>query len=247
MRFRFCVAFVAALALCSASTAWAQRGQGGPGRGGFGRGGGVGRLALLRVEAVQKELEMSADQVAGVQKLQEELRGTRGQGGQRQNLQDLTQEQRQELMRERRQRAAERAEQELAKLGTMLSKEQMGRLEQIVVQVRGASALQDPAVAKKLGITEQQQEEIRQANQDANSSMREQMQALRDSSDREQARAKMAELRSKAGEKVLAVLSAEQRKNFDEMKGEPFEMPPGALFGGRGGGRRGQGGGGGNE
>jgi hypothetical protein len=49
-------------------------------------------------------------------------------------------------------------------------------------------------------------------------------------------------MRKESDEQVLAVLTEEQRKQFDEMKGEPFEMPEGGF--GRGGFGGGFGGGG---
>jgi len=61
-------------------------------------------------------------------------------------------------------------------------------------------------------------------------------------------REKFDEARKKGDAKVLAVLTADQKKQFDEMKGKPFEVDRRALLsgGGRGGqqgGSRGQGGG----
>jgi hypothetical protein len=82
--------------------------------------------------------------------------------------------------------------------------------------------------------------------------MREEMQAMfqdRENFDRDAAREKMTKLREQIEKDVLAVLTASQKKQFEQMKGEPFEMPR-PEFGGRGrGGQDGQGGpqGGGNR
>lgn len=57
---------------------------------------------------------------------------------------------------------------------------------------------------------------------------------------REGIREKMQEMRKEAEGKVLAVLTGDQKKKFEEMKGEPFEMPQRTRT--RGGGRRGGGG-----
>lgn len=241
MKMRLAVTCIVVLLMATASVTWGQA-EGGR-RGGFrggGFGGGMSRLALLRSDAVQKELALSESTVESVQKLQEELRAGRrggGQGGGRGNFQDLSQEERDQL----RQRMEERAKQEQEKLTSILSTEQMARLNQIYIQQQGARALRDPDIAEKLGLSEQQQQEIATASREAQSGLREQMQDLFQSGgDRQEMFAKMAELRTKADEGVLAVLTGEQKEKFAEMKGKPFELPPGA-FRGRGGGQRGQG------
>jgi Spy/CpxP family protein refolding chaperone len=68
--------------------------------------------------------------------------------------------------------------------------------------------------------------------------------------DREAIQAKMQELRRAADAKVLAVLTPEQQKKFEEMKGKPFAMPEGfgrGGFGPGGPGGRGRGNRGGNN
>jgi hypothetical protein len=156
----------------------------------------------------------------------------RGRGG----FGQLTDEQRAEFEKQR----LERAREEKAKLAEILLPHQIDRLNQIFVQVAGVEALRDEEIAKELGISEAQTTkiaEVRRANQEA---MGEQMRELfgGGGGDRDAARAKMEEIRKANDAKVLAVLSPEQQKKFEEMKGKPFKMPEGAGrggFGGRGG------------
>ena len=55
--------------------------------------------------------------------------------------------------------------------------------------------------------------------------------------------AKMKKIRAEMEEKVLAVLTDEQRKQYKEMVGEPFELDQRQMFQGQGrGGRGGNGG-----
>jgi len=110
----------------------------------------------------------------------------------------------------------------------------MKRLEEIYIQTMGVRALQDPEIAATLKVTEAQQEQMRQAQQQVFEGMRD---LFTPGADREQMREKMQALRKQAEEKVVAVLSADQQKQFADMKGKPFEMPADALgfgFGGRG-------------
>ncbi len=81
---------VAALAVGLAAEVQAQ-GRGGRGGGARG-GGGVQRAALLRIEAVQEELGLEDIQIEDIRAMQRELRGDRGQRGERPNLRDMSQE-----------------------------------------------------------------------------------------------------------------------------------------------------------
>jgi len=78
-----------------------------------------------------------------------------------------------------------------------------------------------------------QLETIRDAAQQESSSLFQQ-QGL----DQDSRRTKAAEIRKSAGEKCLAVLTDEQKKDFEKLQGEKIELPEGALSGGFGGRRR---------
>ncbi len=218
------------------------QGPGGRGGGPGGRGGmGLGPLTLLNVEAVQKEIELLDEQIADIQALAEKLRPQPPAGG-RPNFQEMTDQERQQFMADRQKEAAELAAKAKKELSSILLDDQLARLQEIYIQVAGTQALDDADVAKDLGLNEQQKEKLAAAREDAQASMREQMRELFQSDDRDAAREKMQELRKQSEEKVLAVLTTDQQNKFASMKGKPFEMPEGALFGGRGQGGRGQGG-----
>jgi hypothetical protein len=226
-----------------------ERGERG-GRGRFGGPGGrggfeVSRLMLVRVEPVQEELGLVEEQLTKVNDLRDELRGGRGgrgDRGDRPNFREMSEEERQEFMAQRQKEAAERSAHEKEKLGEILMPHQSERLEEIFLQVRGASALVDPAVAEQVGLTDDDQEELREAIQTAREGMQDEMRALFESGDREQIGEKMREMQQKVDEQALATLSDEQKQKFTEMKGEKFDLPPDALRGAFGGGRGGRGG-----
>lgn len=228
------------------------RGQGGFGRGGFGGfGGGGGYMGLVRIEPVQTELKVTEEQKASIDKLADEQRAAREQergdrGGQdRPNFRDLSEEERAARMEEFRKEAAEREAKSREQLAAILDDGQMQRLKQISIQLQGTQALSDDAVAKELGLTDLQKEEIADTREEANREMFEQMRELfqggpPQDGDRDANRAKIEELRKAADEKVLANLSDDQKQKFEAMKGPKFDMPAGAF--GFGGGRFGQGG-----
>ena len=214
------------LALCVGAVAAAQPGPGGRGPGGFGGfgfGGGGGLMMLVRMEAVQKEIKATEDQIASIRKLGEEMRPAGGQ-----NFRDMSQEEREKAVTEMR----ARMEKANTKLAEILKADQIARLEEISIQMRGAAALADPKVAKTLGLSDDQQKKLKEVS-DANAAA---VRELFQDGNREGAREKMQELRKQTTEKAMAVLTADQKAALAKMKGAEFKMPEGA-FGPPGGGR----------
>jgi hypothetical protein len=188
-------------------------------------------LGLLRVEAVQKEIEALPDQLEAVQKLQEELQADRPAAV---DWRNLSEDERTKAMADMRERMTKQAATAKAKLGEILLPPQMTRLEQIALQQRGIQALSDEEVAAKLGLSAAQKEKIASVSEENRTGMRERMQAIMQGGNRETMREEMTKLRTEMDGKVLAVLTSAQKAKFEEMKGEAFEMPAPA-FGGRGG------------
>jgi hypothetical protein len=153
----------------------------------------------------------------------------------------ITPEQRAEFEKQR----LERSREEAARLAEVLLPHQVKRLNELFVQQNGVGALQDEEIAKELGISEAQKAklaEVREANEAASRSLIGQLFQGGGRGGDENTRAKLAEMRQVNDGKLLAVLTSDQQKKFEAMKGKPFEMPEDAFrFGG---GRGGRGGGG---
>jgi len=263
MRFRVVMTFAAVALMCLAGSALAQRPGGGrPGGGGFGGGFGTSRLSLASLEAVQKELGLEPAQIEAIQKLRDELRpmreggkgrpGGKGKAKAPEALNQVpadwffVQAQAQpgqrgqftpEQLEEFRKQAAERAKQEKTKLAEILLPNQMKRLNEIYIQQLGTRALDDEDVAGELKITAEQKTSIAKVREESQAKMRELFTAGA-GGDREAARTKMAEMRKASDEKILAVLTADQKAKLEELKGKPFELPEGARGGGTPGGNR---------
>jgi Spy/CpxP family protein refolding chaperone len=237
--------FLALLAvICLSSPVWAQqrpdnrRGdQGGPGgRGGGGfqffGGGGGGALGLLAREDVQEELELLDDQKKQVADLREKSQqkqrdlfsslrdggGGGGGGGDR---------------REEFQAAFRKFNEEnQAEVDKILLPHQSKRLKQLEAQIamRGRGVLGGLGggdIAEKLAITEAQGEQLREKARELETELRK----------------KTNELRKQAQDQLLASLTEEQRKQYKELIGEPFEFrDEGPGFGGFGFGGGGPGG-----
>ena len=207
------------LLLCAAQTAEAQ--QRGRGRGFGGRG-----LSVLSVAAVPEaaaELQLSDEQTAAAKKLSDEYNAARSSlfAG----FRDLSDDQRQAKMQEYREQTAAKEKQ----LAEAVGEEKFKRLGQLALQTSGlAIAVFNDEVAEKLGVTEDQQTQIREASRDY-------FGQLRDADDAE--RAKLA---ASLNEKVRSSLNEEQLKAWKEMVGEPAsdELIGKIRAASRGGGRR---------
>jgi Spy/CpxP family protein refolding chaperone len=214
--FRKTMLALGAVALMAAP-AWAQ----GQGRGGFG---GVGGAMLLSNKGVQKELKVSDEQAKKLDTLATE---TREKNRERfAGLQDATPAERQSKMRE--------AQAELHKgLADVLKPEQVKRFRQIEVQVAGSNAFGQPRVQEALKLTDDQKSKIREINQETMEATRDAFQNAGD--DRAAAMEKVQGLRKEANTKAHALLTEDQKKEWKELTGEPFEFKPEPGQGGPGG------------
>jgi Spy/CpxP family protein refolding chaperone len=224
-------------------------------RGGFGGfGGGPGgpgpmsKLMLLGSEQVRKELKVTDEQKTKIDEAQAAARERlRGQFGNFQDFQNLTQEEREKRFAEFRERGMKAVNEDNAKVETILSGEQVTRLNEISLQIRGVAALAEEGVTKELNLTEDQKQKIQSAFQSQRTKQEELFRGVRDipAEEREQKFAEMREkndqLRKETESTVLGVLTAEQKDVFELMKGEKFELDMRSLFpgGGRPGGDRG--------
>jgi hypothetical protein len=137
-------------------------------------------------------------------------------GGGRGQFQDLSREERQRQL-------AERREAQQKQLAAVLNADQLKRYRQLELQRQGMLALSETAVQDELKLTADQTSKVEGA-------LQEQRQALRDArqdaaGDRQAMRAKTAEIRKKAEEKLGALLTDEQKTQWKAMLGAPFTFP----------------------
>jgi hypothetical protein len=224
MRATFKVFLALGLAALLASPALAQ----GQRKGGFGRGGGMfgGPGGLVSNKSVQKELKLTDDQAkkateavqAVREKHQEEFQG----------LRDLSPEERGEKMREL---TKTMNDEQMKALADILNADQIKRLKQISLQARGNQAFADAEVQKDLKLTDDQKDKIKTINEDFGQEMRSLFQSGGDFQENQK---KMASMRKEAMDKVVAVLTDDQKKAWKDMTGEPFEVKfEAGQFGGR--------------
>lgn len=210
--------------------------------GGMMAGFGMDKSMLLRSTQVQEELKVSEEQKG---KIEEALTAYQEKSRERLNMQglrDLSAEEREKRMEEWR-KAREKLSDELDKdLAKILNKDQMKRLNGIQVQQQGIMALMNEKVAKELKITEEQKKKLEAAQEEGREKQMKLFEDMRAEGGGQPNREAMTQMREKreAIQKeteaaILGVLTADQKKAFDEMKGKPFELDRQSLMRGRGG------------
>jgi hypothetical protein len=235
------MALTVGLVAVLAGTASAQRQRGGQGRGGFGGGfGGGGVGFLISNEAVQKELKMDKDQADKATEAVKKVREKHADDFSK--LRDVPQEERRAKMQEL---SKEVNEETLKAVGEVLKPEQMTRLKQIELQRMSFAAFTRPEVQEALKLTTEQKEKVKTISDKANKDI----QALRGSGGpggrqgrgqggaggaggRGQGRGgfganneKVTAIRKEADEKIVALLTDDQKKTWKGMTGDAFDVP----------------------
>lgn len=179
-------------------------------------GGGMPGLFLLRSEVVQTDLKLSDDQKQSITKLQDKAREDFS------SLQGLSQEERQSKMQTLLKEQEE-------KVGGILNDKQKARLKEIAIQQAGAMAMSNKDVAEALKLTDDQVNKIKELTDSFRKDARAAFQSA--AGDRDAAREAMTKLRKESSEKIMAVLTADQKAAFEKMKGEKIDLPTGGFFG----------------
>ncbi len=208
-----------ALVVCMASPALAQ----------FPRGlrfpASLQNVFLLRGDAVRKELGVNDEQQALLAELAKKLQQDAFEV--LSGLQDLTPEEQQEVMPEVIEMIAERGTAAQGKVDEILDDSQTARLKELSLQSRGAQALEDDEIVAALKITDEQKETLAEVREEGSQALQEAFQKLRSGGgDQGDIRKKMAEMRNKLSDKGLAVLTPDQRQQFEKMQGAKFDFPP---------------------
>ena len=207
---KFVLGFGALALLCT--PAFAQ----GQGRG-FGGGMMGGGPMMLGNPSVQKELKFTEEQTSKAQTAMTEIREAHQDEMTALRSPDVDQAERMTKMTALNKTMTTEAIKALS-----LTETQVKRYTQISLQTRRAQAFTDPEVASKLKITDDQKKQIQELVQDSGAKSREIFQANQD--DRAEAMKQVQALQKETGSKVMALMTADQKKAWKEMTGEPFEM-----------------------
>jgi Spy/CpxP family protein refolding chaperone len=142
-------------------------------------------------------------------------------------LQDLTDEERKEEMPNLMKMISEKGKDLQTQVDKILDAKQTARIKELSIQRRNVAALQDDEVVAALKLSDEQKEKLT-AIRDSTAKEQEEIVKglLSGGGDRSQIRTKMEALQKTVGEKSFAVLTPEQREQFEKMKGAKFNFPP---------------------
>ena len=209
------VALSLALVAVLVTTAQAQQRGRGMGRGSL--------IGLLSMEQVQTEMKLSDEQKTKVDAITEKLRGEmREQFSELRDMEDRAK--RMEKMNELNTQMDRKLREELR---GSLERPQMMRLYQIRLQVNAvADSLTNEFLARRLEITEEQKTKLADVAKETQAKQTELYGKMRDASQDQRGSVfqDLRQLRTDADEKALGVLTDDQKKSFEEMKGEIIEL-----------------------
>jgi len=206
------VAFLAAPVLAQGQ----GQGQRRPGQGGFG---GVGQL--LNDKKFQEELKLSEEQITKAKEAAKTIGDKH-----KDDFAEIQQAPQEERMQKFMALGKTVNEETTKALADIFKPEQMKRFKQIQLQMSARSPFTnifaDADVQKSLKLTDEQKDKIKTISKDTQESIAE----LRKSAagDFQALGRKMQEVRKDETEKIMAVLTDDQKKARKEMTGEPFEM-----------------------
>jgi Spy/CpxP family protein refolding chaperone len=190
---------------------------------------------LLRLEEIQKELQLTDEQKAKLRdlaeksfaRMREEWNATR----------DLSPEERRKKAEELRAKSQERFDEIRKKIEEILLPFQIQRLKEIRVQMLGVRALRDAEVAKALGLTDEQKEKLQAIEKESREKMQSFFGNVQNLSPEER-RAKFNQMRDKfreavkeTQEKALKVLTPAQLDALEKLKGKKVDIDLSRLYG----------------
>jgi hypothetical protein len=179
-------------------------------------------VAMLGDTEVQQELKLDESQI---QKSKDLIEATRQKAfGNRDRILKLP-----EAERMPKQKELQRAmnEESMKKAGEFLKPEQHARLYQLEIQRRGFNAFFDPEITKKLGITDEQNENVKAIVAGEQIAVRALLEAAAEG---KAGLPRVAVLRKATLARIIGILTDDQKKKWKEMTGEPFEfLPPNAA------------------
>lgn len=211
-------------------------------RGGFGGEQDVSEMSLLAIKEVvqhlQDEFGLEEDISKKISEAASEIRDEINEERRAimQDFRSMSDDERQEAMEEIQDIVKELNTDAFKKVKAMLNKEQLKRLAELKMQRMGIAILQDGMFQDMLEFSAEQTEKIKSLQESLDKRRQQMMDDMRsqmqDGGDRQAMRETMTAMREtmtdlseKLEQETMAVLTDDQRKKLEEMKGAKFEFP----------------------
>jgi Spy/CpxP family protein refolding chaperone len=165
-------------------------------------------VMLLSQESVTKELKLTDEQTTKLNELRQKTRD---------KMQDIFQGDE----ADRPKKMQELTEENRKEVAGILNADQSKRLKEITLQLRGPAAFADPEVVKTLNLTEEQQGKVKTINEETQAATRELFTPGQPPD--EETRKKMNDVRKGGTDKLVALLTPEQKTQWTAICGEPFK------------------------
>lgn len=195
-------------------------------------------LELFKNEQIKEELNLSEEQVTQISEINREFRQELGKIAAGLDLSNLDPQAQQEKLNEIRPQIEEEIDQTRAKVAEVLTPEQLSRYKGIILQIYGWGVLISDEFVEELQLTEEQQAQLSELREQMVTEMRGNWEppTSNDPAERErtidQNRRRMERIIEQTNNESLAVLTPEQKKSLEDLKGEKFQFkashPPGS-------------------
>lgn len=177
-------------------------------------------LDLLENKSVQQELRLTEEQIAKIKKVTSSLEKRMNKAFEDAFKQKLSEKETEKKLNE----MEREIDSETARIiKENLKPDQAMRFRQIERQVTGVKAFSMEDVAKELKLTDAQKDEIKKITETLAKDRRDVLKGT-SGAKRKEAYKKVEGMRKEALEKITGLLSAEQKREWKEMVGEPFEL-----------------------
>lgn len=196
---------------------------------------GASPLDLIQNSQVKKELDLTETQSAKLQQIEEKLKSQSQSSFTNLNLEKLDAQAREQKLLALSAQIEKQSQASQKEVASILQPEQLKRLKEITLQLYGWGVLTSSQFTQELQITSQQQQQLKELRQQMlrqisqNWPIPENDTPEAQQTAREVFRQTMDRITRQSNQQAFAVLTPEQQKMIDTLKGRKFELDPAQM------------------
>lgn len=196
---------------------------------------GTDPLQLLENQQIKQELNLTADQSTKLKQIEEEFRGELRQKVSGLNLKELDSKQRDQKLTEVSDDIQKQVTDTRTKVAEVLQPDQLKRFKEITLQIYSFGPLSYDQFTQELGLTPEQQTQLNDNREQMVQKMRSNWQVPETNNPQQTGkliadnRKRLEQIIKDSNDQALAVLTPEQQKTLETLKGEKFQLDPKQL------------------